>query len=292
MAHARMFLVLPLAVLAASCATASRRPTDPPAVLSGNADLAAVVKSLEDYCRSAEGREVRFRVREFASLPGPTIFLAGGYWHASGPLRSVVLVSRDGGRTWQETGPAFAVSEAWNLRTFGRSNVWAIATFTQEGCSTPEVLLASDDAGRTWSTTRLGGLSQGQPLCWVSRFGFDDAAHGVLSVSGSMGKVYTYATEDGGRTWKRLWVARAPLGIIYSYDAMPPPALASLSAPLWEGQGDECRLVGDVRFRKERNWLVIESRDDSADAVWTERSRIPVHYVVRDGRLVPRPDTR
>lgn len=288
MAHARMFLVLPLAVLAASCAAVSRRPTDPPAALSGDADLAAAAESLKDYCRDAEGREVRLHVREFASLPGPTIFLAGGYWQQTGPLRSVVLVSRDGGRTWRETGPAFAVSAAMNLRTVGPSNVWAIATFTQEGCSTPEVLLASDDAGRTWSTTRLDGLSEGQPLCWVSRFGFDDAAHGLLSVSGSMGKVYTYATEDGGRTWKRLWVARVALGIIHSYDAMPPPALASLSAPLWEGQGDECHLVGYVRFRKERNWVVIESREGSANSEWTERSRIPVHYVVRDGRLVPR----
>jgi len=288
MAHARMFLVLPLAVLAASCATVSRRPTDPPAALSGDADLAAAAENLKAYCRDAEGWEVDLNVSEIASLRGPTVLLAGGYRHASGPLRSVVLVSRDGGRTWQETGPAFAVSEAWNLRTFGRSNVWVIATFTQEGCSTPEVLLASDDAGRNWSTTRLGGLSEGQPLCWVSRFGFDDAAHGLLSVSGSMGKVYTYATEDGGRTWKRLWVAEDALGLIHSYDAMPPPALASLSAPLWEGQGDECHLVGYVRFREERNWLVIESREGSANSEWTERSRIPVRYVVRGGRLVPR----
>jgi len=290
-AHARVFLVLPLAVLAASCATVSQRPTDPPSVLSGKAGLAAAAESPKDYCRDAEGREVWLRVSEIASLPGQTIFLAGGYRHAAGPLRSVVLVSRDGGRTWRETGPAFAVSQAWNLRTFGRSNVWVIATFTQEGCSTPEVLLTSDDAGRTWSTTRLDGASQGQPLCWVSRFGFDDAAHGLLSVSGSMGKIYTYATEDGGRTWKRLWVANRDLGLTDPFDAALPPAPAASSAPLWEGRGSECHFVGAVRYREERDWVVIESRDDSADAVWTERSRIPVHYLVREGRLVPYPDT-
>lgn len=292
MSRARIFFILPLVVLAASCATVSQRPTEPPAALSGDADLAAAAESLNDYCRQVEGDKVMLWVDDIASLPGQTVFLAGDYSLASGPLRSVMLVSRDGGLTWRETGPAFGVSAVRNLRTFGRSNVWAIATFTQEGCSTPEVLLTSDDAGRTWSTTRLGGLSEGQPLCWVSRFGFDDAAHGLLSVAGSMGKVYTYATEDGGRTWKRLWVAAADQGLTDPYDAAPPPVPAALSAPVWAGRDGEFRIVGEVRFRGERDWVVIESRDFSDNALWTERSRIPVHYVVQDGHWVPRPDTK
>ena len=250
------------------------------------ADFAEAARGVERYGEELGNRRLRLWVHDVASLPNGIVFVAGDYGNGAGSFRSVLLVSRDGGRSWQETGPAFGVSAIRDLRTLGRQHVWAIATFTGEGCSTPEVLLRSTDAGRTWATTDLGAIQQDQPLYWVERFVFDDASHGLLTITGSMERTRTYATRDGGRTWRLLWSVQ--IGGNGDVEAPPQPAPASVKqAPLWTRVNDAYdKITGWVRVRPAENAWIVEARTaEDKTSEWTERSRLPMHYQLDAGRL-------
>ncbi|MHC4252542.1 MAG: WD40/YVTN/BNR-like repeat-containing protein, partial [Planctomycetota bacterium] len=148
----------------------------------------------------ADGLILRFD--EIASLPGGTVLLAGYLHDGANTVRSALHVSRDGGLTWRDSGLRFPGSAIMDLRTFGTSNVWGLVTFRQEGCSDPTHVLRSVDAGATWSVTPLP--CEGGGVTWASRFEFDDALHGLLSVADSLGRVRTFRTDDGGASWRRM----------------------------------------------------------------------------------------
>ncbi|MHC4503920.1 MAG: WD40/YVTN/BNR-like repeat-containing protein, partial [Planctomycetota bacterium] len=193
---ARRRTLPPLAVILTSLSCASGHLAEP----SG---LSAPVTAT--FLRACEG-EAQLCLDDIVSLPGDIVFLGGHFLGAGGPLCSALFVSRDGGRTWRDAGLRYGSCGIQDLRTVGTSNVRGIVTFRQEGCHDPERVIRSDDAGRTWSVTPLEPGLTG--LAWVSRFEFDDAEHGLLSVSGGIRQTKTFSTEDGGRTWRLLWSAR------------------------------------------------------------------------------------
>ncbi|HUX03044.1 MAG: hypothetical protein WBD63_01190 [Phycisphaerae bacterium] len=276
--RASIFL-LPLVVLGTAQGCTSEWP---------RADLAKAARDVERYGEELGNRRLRLSVHDVASLPDGVVFVAGDYGNGAGSFRSVLLVSRDGGRSWQETGPAFGVSAIRDLRTLGRRHVWAIATFTGEGCCTPEVLLRSTDAGRTWATTDLGAIQQDQPLFWVERFVLDDASYGLLTITGSMGRTRTYATKDGGRTWRLLW--SVPSGSNGDVEVSPQVVPASVKrTPLWTRVDDAYdKISGWLRVRPAENaWVVEACPAEDETGEWTERSRLPMHYQLDAGRLAP-----
>lgn len=243
------------------------------------------VETASDFNLAADlerrGESIQLHVEELAALPDGTVFLAGAYLLDAGTFRSALLVSRDEGVSFQEAGPSCEGCTNLNLRTLSPSHVWAIATFTQEGVRSPQTIIMSGDAGRTWAATEVDFLTLREPLDWVARFFFDDARHGLLSVHGSLGGVETFRTDDGGRSWRRLWtVRRRPEDV--DYDSPEPPA--------------SCAFIGDhgyVRFRQTDEAVIIEKRSSSdASSSWSECSRIPRSFRLKNGKLVaegPRP---
>ncbi len=214
---------------------------------------------------------------EIASLPGGTVLLAGCLHDGANTVRSVLHVSRDGGRTWRDSGLCYDGSAILDLRTFGTSNVWGLVTFRQEGCSEPTHVVRSVDAGATWSVAHLANEGEGQQ--WASRFEFDDARHGLLSVASSLGSIRTFRTDDGGASWQLLWTARRPRGVEEGADVPPLPA-APPAAPLWERDADTWRVAGWLRLHTGPDATIIEElRIRGPDAwEWRECSRLPRRY--------------
>jgi len=236
------------------------------------------------FLRECEGGAL-LCLDDVTSLPGDVVFL-GGYFHgAGGTLCSALFVSRDGGRTWRDAGFRYGSCGIQDLRTVGTSNVWGIVTFREEGCREPERVIRSDDAGRTWSVTPLEtGLSG---ITWVSRFEFDDAEHGLLSVSGGICQTKTFTTEDSDRTWRLLWSARRNVNAEVEEGADHPPSpRRQPSAPLYEQELDLHKVAGWIRLREADESVVVEACDLEFPLRWRERSRIARRYEVAGGRLV------
>ena len=223
---------------------------------------------------------------DVASFPGDVVFLGGHFYGAGwGMLCSTLFVSRDGGRTWRDAGLRYVGCGIQDLRTVGASNVWGIVTFRQEGCGDPERVIRSDDAGRTWSVTPLEPCVSG--ITWVRRFEFDDAQHGLLSVSNGLYQTQTFTTEDGGRTWRSLWSARRNVNPEVEEGADHPPSPGrSPSAPLYEEELDHHKVAGWIRLREADESIVVEACDLKFPLRWRERSRIARRYEVTGGRLV------
>jgi len=275
MVRRRMLPPLAMLPLVFGLSCASGHLTEP----SG---LSAPVTST--FLRRCEGGAL-LRFDDVASLPGDVVFLGGHFMGAGGPLCSALFVSRDGGRTWRDAGLRYGSCGIQDLRTVGASNVWGIVTFRQEGCREPERVIRSDDAGRTWSVTPLEpGLSG---LAWVSRFEFDDAEHGLLSVSGGICQTKTFTTEDSGGTWRLLWSARRNVEPEVEEGADHPPLPGRPpSAPLYKQELGYHKVDGWIRLREADDSVVVEACDLEFPLRWRERSRIARRYRVTDGRLV------
>jgi len=276
-----MILVGLLALWGVSCTTAEQRSA---AIL---AEKAQEVRQAAAELEAQKGG-VTLYIGDIAALSENTIFLAGRYVTPAASLRSALLVSHDGGRSWQDSGLAFPGSAIWFLRTRGPSHVWGLVIFTTEGCMSPEYVVASADAGKTWTVIPLK-VSITEGLTWARHFDFDDSQHGILTIAGSAGSVESFLTRDGGRTWKTLWLVKVPN--TYDDDYGVTDKEHQQACELHRKEEGMYVTCGRIRYREEpenmSRFVVIESQTFEQNAPWQERSRIPMHYNVKDGRLVP-----
>lgn len=186
-----------------------------------------------------------------------------------------MLLSRNGGHSWDLLAFRFEGSGIVNIQTYGVANVWAVITFQQEGTHNPQYLLRSEDAGKTWCVTSLSFIDINDPLIWLKDFRFLDDMHGMMFVSGSLGSNGVYHTKDGGISWNRLWKTQrkvsAEVDTAYLYpDSSPPPN----HAPLWTKKEDFFKVTGLLRFGKEGDDYVIENYDYAAGKDWHVVSKV------------------
>lgn len=177
--------------------------------------------------------------------------LAGCLRAAVGPVRSLVLVTGDGGRTWREPLPAVPAHDVVTVRWSSPDRCLVALQWAVEDPGWELRLFASADAGETW-----------RELAPVRKDGYLDCLRG-LAFDGSVGVVafdpfdegspegpkppYALATTDGGLTWRR-----SPAPRILPHAALP------------DTRGWSCREDGDD--------LVIER--DGAGIV----ARLPKHH--------------
>jgi len=225
-------------------------------------------------------------VDEIASLPDQTVFLAGSYRRDAGDVFSVLLVSRDGGKTWEDTGLNFGACKVLNVQTAPPSHIWGIVTFTTEGALEPVGLVKSSDAGATWEVIPFDFIDIPQSLTWVRRLEFCDALHGSLILFGMQALGAVYATSDSGNHWRRMWhFKRTPAIEDTQWDS--PPDRTAKVASLWQMEHDFAKIARTVRFRYCHDSIVVWTQDFSEPPNWVQQSRIPVKWCPHEGALVP-----
>lgn len=153
---------------------------------------------------------------QFANPDPKAFFDAMAFWDATRGVafsdsidgRFVIIVTRDGGRTWSHV-PAAALPPALpnegafaasgtNVAVYGRDHIW-IGT----GAAEKSRVLRSTDGGRSWAIADTP-LASG-PSAGIFSIAFRDARHGI--VVGGDYKQEGHAvdnvaiTADGGATW-------------------------------------------------------------------------------------------
>lgn len=234
--------------------------------------------------------EIILNIHEITSLAGGEIFLGGSYYANASTMHTVLLVSQDGGHTWKDAGIKFSGSGVKNFQTFGLNHVWAISTYLTEGCNSPEDLLYSTDAGKSWSAVSLNFIEQMQPLEWIQYFQFFDNLRGLLIISGSMYVDRIYTTFDGGKTWKKIMTSHnnphiEPDFPNYSRQNTNKAALWRHGSP-----SEDYRISGFIRIRKADSYkdpyIVIESQGFGGKE-WKQISQIPRYYKIEKDSVVP-----
>ena len=284
--------VAALLVLNVSCASVGRLRTGSGGVPAKIVRLRGQdADAVKEWHSSHEGEQLDLWLDEMVSLPGSVIIVSGEYYAPASTMHPAFLISHDGGRSWQEPGwvHRFGGSGIGHLQTFGESHIWGLVVYLVEGLHYPSDMIRSTDGGKTWGVVGLQ-YEQLNPLEWASEFRFYDEQHGLLTIDGSIGKLRTYTTTDGGATWKELWsVTTDARSADWSYRYPGTAPELPMNAPLWRKESDMFLVAGAVRARHKDGEYLVEVRGGE-EKTWTMLSRIPTEYVIRKGRLVPRAD--
>jgi photosystem II stability/assembly factor-like uncharacterized protein len=117
-----------------------------------------------------------------------------GLW--SSPTGSHLFVSHDGGATFAEAATAVPLTMTGQITTASPSVIVVGGTD-----ATGAVLVATFDAGRTWSV--VARLGTADPV----ELGFTTATQGVLVAASGDAPGTFWMTRDGGRTWSVVGAA-------------------------------------------------------------------------------------
>lgn len=162
---------------------------------------------------------VYLEVSGLRAIDKDVAFLFGGVRVHAGTIRSVLLRTSDGGKSWHESMPPVLGSELIHVAFSDRQHGWALAQWAVERPGTP-LLFGSTDAGKTWrEITHIERRSQGRPprgdADYPLRMTFSSALNGEIelalvndsestSIDDSQEEVETLATHDGGVTWRMV----------------------------------------------------------------------------------------
>ena len=145
-------------------------------------------------------------------------FLFGGVRVPVGTMRSFLLRTGDGGKSWHEWMPPVPGSELIDVAVSDPQHIWVLAQWAVEGPGTP-LLFSSKDGGKIWRELTHIGRAQGNPATVdydaPLRMSFTSALKGEIELAlanddestaldDSQQEVETLATDDGGVTWKMI----------------------------------------------------------------------------------------
>lgn len=159
---------------------------------------------------SVDGGETWDEVADFGDMePDQCRFLSFADpktgWIAS-PFR--IAATHDGAQSWTEFDMPEASKNiaAINLRTANDGYILDLSG----------KLFMTGDAGKTWSERMvpLNGLVLQTLKCPTAAMRFSDANHGTVVVA-STGKILSFLTADGGKTWTKSVVSDKLFGFIF-----------------------------------------------------------------------------
>jgi len=131
-------------------------------------------------------------------------FLYGVWGMGPGPLRSVLLRTRDGGKTWREVMTPVGSSQVWEMQFLNAKTGFALVLFTMEGPGEVQ-LFRTLDGGATW--TRRAAIPKSDHSDVPVRMYFTSAQQGEVYLSCNPGADAEYLmrqnTTNGGMTWKK-----------------------------------------------------------------------------------------
>ena len=166
-------------------------------------------KNLKVYANlGPEFRNLTLSVREVAALDEQTLLVGGSYLRSTGdPVRSVLLRSTDGGKTWQDTDVWLTGFNTWRIFVLDKKHAFAAVNYSIEGNLAPFVIFGTNDGGVTWHRSEQDLPFEHIGIPMGMDFSFASPEYGQFWIVGSFGVKHYYTTTDGGRTWKLSYVA-------------------------------------------------------------------------------------
>ena len=266
-----------LAMIPAACKRPAPEPSAPAIeFLTESFDLDGIGWMSEQTDESG----VDLDVSGLCAIDKDVAFLYGGLRVPAGTIRSFLLRTADGGRTWHEVMPAVLGSQVTHVAFSDDLHGWALAIWTVEGPGTM-LLSGSRDGGRSWRQLTEIQRSEGHavPDGWPLSMTFVDASKGEIAIaydgeSASVDDlsqvVETLVSDDGGLSWNmgRRETRAAPP------EEAPPAKECGFNTSDWVLEvpsGDE-QSITVRRFDRQRNrWLSMT---------------LPRHFQYERGRVV------
>lgn len=152
-------------------------------------------------------RNLTLSVSHVAALDEQTLLLGGSYRSPAAPVRSALLRSADGGKTWQDTGVWLTGFDTWRIFVLDQKHAFAAANYSIEGWLAPFVIFGTTDGGATWYRSKQELPFEHIGIPSGAGFSFVSPQDGQFWIAGSSTVRHYYLTKDGGRTWKLSYVA-------------------------------------------------------------------------------------
>jgi hypothetical protein len=157
---------------------------------------------------------VDLNVSGLRAIDKDVAFLFGGVGVAAGTIRSFLLRTADGGKSWHEMMSPVLGSELTHVAFSDPQHGWALALWSVEGPGTL-LLFGSTDGGKTWRQLTEIQRSQGHavPDGFPLSMTFTSALKGEIelayegestSIDDTREEIETLASDDGGVTWSMV----------------------------------------------------------------------------------------
>jgi len=222
----------------------------------------------------AADTEIHLSVSGVEPANGRTVFLGGSYREPGASYRSVLLVSKDGGSTWHDSGVWLAASEVCHIHCLDGKHAWVLVCWSCEGSQAPFYLLRTTDGGETWqrSASHLAPDIE-ISLKWPTAFAFTDPLKGTMTFRSTVGDQCKYRTVDGGITWTLVKAETIPLN---EDESMSPHGLYSATRR---------------EYREDTDWkegVIYVKALDRTNQKWSVVSRLPYRYSLDGIDVVPK----
>lgn len=237
----------------------------------------------------AEETGVDLDVNGLRAIDKDVAFLFGGISIGVGTIRSFLLRTGDGGKSWHEWMPPVPGSQLLDVAFSDPRHLWVLAQWAVEGPGSPQVF-RSTDGGKTWRELSHIGRSGGNPAPvdydYPQNMTFTSALKGEIelvldresmTIDDSHEVVETLATSDGGATWKMVRRETRKLAAAETeVETGTAERVRGLDNTEWElATGAFLEPVTIRRFdREQSHWRV---------------TTVPTHFQFRRGRILTSP---
>src|SRR5262245_44681296 len=203
-------------------------------------------------------------------LDKETVFFFGGLRTPAVSVRSFLLRSVDGGKTWRDVMAPVHGSDVWDLFFLDSSSGWALTLWTTEGPG-EVTLYSSKDGGMRWR--RVSNVPKRDHTGMPGALKFDDEKNGEIEMLYE-NEVAVLRTKDGGRTW-----AESQTISLDEYEKRKRETDLSGQGVVQGKDGSQWRLL-------EKDEQVRVLRRMQANEDWKELCAIPINYGYSKGRIL------
>lgn len=234
----------------------------------------------ESLQRASENEADRYGIDLSATIyaTGQSTAYLYGVIQASGvTIRSVLMLSEDGGQTWQETMTPIAGGSVVKLLFLDKRIGWVVIDQVTRGRG-KLLLYMTADFGKSWQ--RVSSIPRRRVTGRLVDIGFLDRKNGRIGIlyegTPHSDGLVVMTTSDGGVTWTEVRIlSLEEYRMRHEADKLAEESEYSLG-----DDGSQWKLA----MGSEGNTSVLR-RFKSSDE-WDVRSIIPAHYSYSNGRIV------
>lgn len=224
----------------------------------------------EAVSQLTEDNVVSLRVSTFGRSYNEA-FLFGVFNLGSGPFRSVLLRTTNGGQSWGEVMKPVGFSEVSEIQFVSVKRGFALVYYTMEGPGPVEIFYTSD-GGATWKSR--GEVPKSEHSDMPTQMHFSSSQKGevymICNVSAKDRHMMRFTTTNGGKTWRK-----GPCKLESTFTLPQPANPLPKDLTMWEAE--------DSQFLPYIEVLRYRANEQQKTTV----AKIPYRWKVVGNRLQP-----